>query len=237
MKKIIVPVLVLGAISVPGYLLMSSHDGRSIFSTEAISDVSSPQEPGKPGSSVQAVNKSSYQLNKNSVDDTNALASIEGPVPEGGKKKDKPERFQIWEASTDQVNVDGISGFKLSAEPNLSGYLDINQIIEFPIPNEPKKLVAKIETTHNHTPNVAVWKGKIKDGSRFDNVTIVTGKIETHITIATEEATYIAIVNNASGKGSIVNQSDINAGQVPFDDAIPVEPLDVHPPELSYQGH
>lgn len=235
MKKILISTLLLMAISITGYFMMDANDPKFLFFAPDVVDVSSPQEPSAMSVSKNTAGAHVTPMENNTVNDDSAIASANGPLPEGVDRKEKSPRMKMWEEGG-EINVDGIAGFAITAKPHLSSYLDINQLIEFPIPNEAKTLMATIEGTHNHTSNVAVWKGKINGGSAFDNVTIVKGKIETHITIATEEATYIAIVDNQSGKGSIVNQSDINAGQVPFDDAIPVEPLDVQPPDLSYRS-
>lgn len=156
-----------------------------------------------------------------------------GAPPAGGNDIDKPDHLDLWRSAKQEINVDGIKGFAIASAPGTSAQLKINQTLSVPIPQIDQTLSAQLLSTHNQGANVEVWKGKVLDGNAQDNIIIVKGRLETHITVATEEGTYTAIVNNASGKGSIVDQADVNEGQIPFDDGIPVPPIDAEPPKLS----
>lgn len=194
----------------------SSQDGAP--------DLATPVEPmvvDSPNSSAKA----------GSTRPTQAAAA--GKPPAGGEDLDKPDQLDLWRSANQEIRVDGIKGFAIASAPGASAQLKINQTLSLPIPQIDQTLTAELLSTHNQGANVEVWKGKVLDGSEQDNIIIVKGRLETHITVATEEGTYTAIVDNASGKGSIVDQADVNEGQIPFDDGIPVPPIDAEPPKLS----
>lgn len=233
MKKILVSSVLLCIAAGAGFYIINHGNNQSLpVVPPALIDALSPSEPGAMES--KTLSTENKQQNGNGKYDKSNTSHVSIAPPEGKLKVEKPNRISVWEVNDDTVLVDGIKGKEISAKENLASYLEVNQLLEFPIPNKAQTLVASVESTHNHTANVAVWKAKILDGHAYDNVAIVKGRLETHITIATEEATYIAIINNASGKGTIVDQSDVTDKQIPFDDGIPVEPVDVPPPALSY---
>lgn len=145
--------------------------------------------------------------------------------------KGEVDLWQVNEASPDTV-FDGNPAKRLQANPSDIATLHVGQRLNLHIPQRDTALEAEIASTHNLTPQTQVWQGKVLGGHPQDNIVVTRGKIETHVTIATFDGTYSAVIDNATGDTVMVDEADIIANQVPHEDGIPVDPVNHQPPTI-----
>lgn len=155
-------------------------------------------------------------------------AVTDNTPPEEPIAIEKPDELILWDIADTTTQVDNNPARIIHSAPQTFSQLKLEQTLDIALPN--KTLTARLGSTHNQGPNIEVWKGHIAQGDPIDNIIIVRGKIQTHITVATKEATHTAIIDNETGIGSLIDQADINQGQAAVNDAIPLLPIDAQPP-------
>ena len=192
----------------------------------------------KTHSKTSSADKSS-QLSKNNQGTTQPFTPQDRSVTKGSTLMEVPDRppvidreehISLWDADPQPTKIDGVKAFSVNSKPALGQHFKLKQTLDIYIPQRNEVLKAELKSTHNMNAKVAIWKGKILEGDASDNIIVAVGPLETHITVATETGTYTAIVDNASGKGTIVDQGDINARQSPIEDGIPIRPINISPP-------
>ncbi len=160
---------------------------------------------------------------------------IPDPIPRQlGASTSAP--VQLWEldsASNNSIEVDGISATSLRVEPTKLDTIKVGQTLELPIPALNKVLSAEIESTHNQLGQVKVWKGPISGGDITDNLIITQGEINTVVVVSTIQGTYTVTIDNATGKATLVDEADVNAGIIPHDDSRTVPPIELTPPNAT----
>lgn len=137
--------------------------------------------------------------------------------------------WQHNEAEPD-VEFDGNKARRLQADPKAVAGLRVGQTLHLYIPQRRTSVEAEIASTQNLTPRTQVWQGKIAGGHPQDNVIVTRGQLETHITIATYEGTYSAVIDNATGDTLMIDEGEINANQIPHEDGIAIDPIEHRPP-------
>lgn len=150
-------------------------------------------------------------------------------VPEPQVREAEISLWQSDSANPDTL-LDGNPAARLHTNPELVKTLHVGQKLHLEIPQRNAAVEAEIASTYNLTPRTQVWQGKVVDGHPQDNVTVTRGELETHVTIATFEGTYSAIIDNATGDTVMVDEGDITANQIPFEDGISVDPIEQQPP-------
>lgn len=221
MKTIIIFVICLAVAS--GLLLTNSEPENATITS---SDLRGTQDRLSPASGESPGNTRAVK----SVS-TNQQGTT--PLPEYSETLPKATGIDLWQVEPDDQDayVDGIPATRVHTDPSLIEQFHVGQELGLFIPKKNLEIKTAIDSTHNQSANVNVFVGRIIDGHPKDNVIVTRGKIETHVVISSaRDGTYTAIIDNQSGETVIVDQADINANQIPFDDAILVEPIDQPPP-------
>lgn len=153
-------------------------------------------------------------------------------LPKSPESRSQESEVRLWQLDdeTPDTMLDGNPAKRLQTDPELVEAFHVGQTLHLDIPQSNLTLEAQLDSTYNQSANVHIFRGKIPGGSPDDNVIVTRGKIETHLVIATKEGTYTAIIDNATGQTTLIDQAEINTHQIPFDDGIPVEPVEQHPP-------
>lgn len=115
----------------------------------------------------------------------------------------------LWTADSLQAaEQDGLAVYRTQVAPELLGTFAVGRTLELGVPGQPEPLRATLEQTHN-TGTTAVWTGAVEGGSDADTLTVVKGRLETHITLATTEQTLSFVVDNATGATQVTDQNEL----------------------------
>jgi hypothetical protein len=148
-----------------------------------------------------------------------------------GRHHDEPDPLTelpvaIWQP----VEVDDTSVFSESDIPHASVQMDpsffdslqVGRPIEIPVPQESEPYFGVVGETHDQLSGaVQVWSGPIDGAHESASFTMTRGRISTYVTIATGSSIYEAVVDNATGVGSVVNEVDMTKGKDEHDALIP----------------
>lgn len=183
-------------------------------STTATAGAVPPEDASKPASRPTA---------------TGAGASELPATPGASDKQPEADLWQLNKASPD-TRVDGHPAKRLRTDPGLVQQFHVGQKLKVYIPQRDMNVEARLESTRNQSANVHIFQGPLLNGDDRGSLTVARGKIETHITISTPEGTYSAVIDNETGDTVLIDEGDITADQVPFEDGIPVPPIEQAPP-------
>lgn len=150
-------------------------------------------------------------------------------TPEAPTRQSEVDLWQLDESSPN-TQVDGHPAKQLRTDPALIEQFHVGQKLNMYIPQRDMAVEARLESTRNQSANVHIFQGKLLNGSDRGSLTLARGKIETHVTISTPEGTYSAIIDNETGDTVLIDEGDITVNQVPFEDGVPVPPIDQGPP-------
>ncbi|WP_157209746.1 hypothetical protein [Marinimicrobium agarilyticum] len=144
----------------------------------------------------------------------------------------RPSEVDLWrlDKSSPDTRVDGHPAKRLQTDPALVEQFHVGQKLTMYIPQRDMNVEARLESTRNQSANVHIFQGKLLNGSDQGSLLVARGSIETHVTISTDEGTYSAIIDNETGSTVLIDEGDITADQVPFEDGIPVPPIEQGPP-------
>lgn len=156
-------------------------------------------------------------------------------MPDVPPPASKPLIVDLWQLDTDNPDTDwgGVPAKRMHTAAERLNQFQVGQTLRFNLPQRQATLEAKLESTQNDVANVKIWKGRILDGQPMDNLVVTQGKIQTHITLATHEGTYTAIIENATGDTVLIDEGDITVNQIPFEDGIPIAPIEQSPPPVN----
>jgi len=138
--------------------------------------------------------------------------------------KDLP--LVLW-ASVDSQALDSPWGPAANAEPiqmdpEFFDSLEVGQPIEIPIPQESAPVFGVIGENHSQlNGEVQVWSGPIDGSHETASFTITRGEQGTYVTVATGTSIYEVSLDNATGAGTIVNESELTKNVTKNDYIIP----------------
>lgn len=110
--------------------------------------------------------------------------------------------------SLEAAEQDGLTVYRTQTAPELLGTFAVGRTLQLGVPGSQEPLRATLEQTHN-TGTTAVWTGAVEGGSDADTLTVVKGRLETHITLATTEQTLSFVVDNATGATQVTDQNEL----------------------------
>lgn len=114
----------------------------------------------------------------------------------------------LWDAaSLQEVENQGITQHLTQVDPQLLNSLSVGQQLSLALPGRINPASTTLSETHN-TAGTSVWRGSMDD-SEIETITVVKGKIETHMMIATMDGTLSIIIDNATGKTVITEQNQL----------------------------
>lgn len=158
----------------------------------------------------------------------------ENPATESGNRPRLPqqpeqnrplEELDLWVASEQpsEAHTDDIPVHSIKVNPNDLQQFTVGQTLLLEIPGQAPKMKSQLTKTYNDPGGIKVWQGQLTDEPKYTNVMITQGKIQTHITIASSRGNYSVVVNNQTGDGTIMDESQINERLAPIDDGIVFE--------------
>lgn len=154
------------------------------------------------------------------------------PLPATPVASAPPSEVDLWRVnkSSPDTRVDGHPAKQLRTDPVLIEQFHVGQKLNMYIPQRDMDVEARLESTRNQSANVHIFQGKLLNGNDQGSLLVARGKIETHVTISTNEGTYSAIIDNETGDTVLLDEGDITVNQVPIEDGIPVPPIEQGPP-------
>lgn len=135
----------------------------------------------------------------------------------------------IWQP----IDVGGTSVFdesdiphkSVQMDPDFFDLLEVGRPVEIPIPQESQPYYGVVGEIHNQLNGaVQVWSGPIDGAHDTASFTMTRGRVSTYVTIATGSAIYEAVLDNATGVGSVMNEVDLTKGKDEHDSLIPRNP-------------
>lgn len=143
------------------------------------------------------------------------------------------KNIRLWRLEKIQeIQVDGVKAITLTLDPSVLNSFHVGQQIKLQLPHTDLPVSAIVTSTHNEFGNVHVWQSIFEPAEQYEAMTIVKGEIETHITINKDRYTYTAIINNASGETTLMDESNWRENELVVDDAVPVSLLPDTQPNL-----
>ena len=204
-------------------------DEQALSSAESMSATGEPTQMFKKVTPVKKLNV------KNNIKE-NVLP--EDGLPASTELSDNT--LALWQTTKKSKTLEGgVKGFEVVTENDAFSKLNVDKAVSLAIPDFNEPLHATINKTYNETGGVEMYQGEmfyddavsfddeLYSGHRDDNIVIAKGKIKTHVTIATRKATYSLIIDNASGKGTLINEAEYIAQQSEeINDAVRVTHVD-----------
>lgn len=118
-------------------------------------------------------------------------------------------QMTLWDAgSLQEEETDGITRHLTHLDPQQLATLHTGQVVSLALPGRQHPVRASLSETRN-TADSAVWHGALLDGEAMESMTLVRGKLETHITLATMDGSLSIIVDNATGKTVITDENQL----------------------------
>lgn len=115
----------------------------------------------------------------------------------------------LWDAgSLQEENTYGIVRHLTHIDPQYLASLHTGQVVTLALPGRQQPVRANLSETRN-TAGSAVWHGSLIGGDPAESMTLVRGKLETHITLATLDGSLSIIVDNATGKTVITDENQL----------------------------
>jgi len=113
----------------------------------------------------------------------------------------------------------------IQMDPKLFDSLEIGQPIEIPIPQEAAPVFGVIGENHSQlNGEVQVWSGPIDGSHETASFTVTRGEKGTYVTVATGTSIYEVSVDNATGAGAVVNETELTKNVTENDYIIPDGP-------------
>ncbi len=183
------------------------------------------QLPGAPQSANQKPQVVAG-VSKKSKSPNTSLDSLPVPAPVDDSTQALPDTVHLWQPEENDPNttVDGLPATRLRVDPERLRQFHVGQTLTLEIPQEGTAFEAQITSTHNNPTGVKVWRADIADALEEAGVIITQGKLQTHMVIASEQGNYSVVIDNKTGESTLIDESEINARQAPFDDGIAVGP-------------
>ncbi|MEO4047266.1 hypothetical protein AAFN46_09285 [Pseudomonas sp. CAU 1711] len=152
------------------------------------------------------------------------LASAEQTVAPAQPQAQAPAPLQrelkLWDQQSLVAGEShGVPVHETQIDPSLLQAIGLDQTLTLGLPGRQQPVRATLTETRNNG-GAAVWQGKLLDGSDADNLTLVRGALETHITVNTLDGTLSMIIDNATGKTVITDENELVLRADP-NDAVP----------------
>lgn len=113
----------------------------------------------------------------------------------------------------------------IQMDPKLFDSLEVGQPVEIPIPQEVVPVFGVIGESHSQlNGEVQVWSGPIDGSHETASFTITRGEKGTYVTVATGTSIYEVSVDNATGAGAVVNETELTKNVTKNDYVIPDGP-------------
>ncbi|MGI0118051.1 hypothetical protein [Zooshikella sp. RANM57] len=114
----------------------------------------------------------------------------------------------IWSVDPVPSKVeDGVPLLKLQANRQVLASLNLGQVLQLKVPGLSKALQAELFSTHNQRNNMQVWSGRLLNSQPGESILVTKGSHETYITISTKQAVYSVRINNETGYGTMINET------------------------------
>lgn len=141
-----------------------------------------------------------------------------------------PADSELWPGRqwSQQPSKDGFPLYSTQADPVQVRQLDKGMGFVLPLPNGAEPVKARITEKRSGFGGMPVLTGTIGANSESaESVTVVRGKLDTHMTIITRQATWTAVIDNETGKTVVVDERDRMKNQMlDVNDGVEVD----HPP-------
>ncbi|WP_263143959.1 hypothetical protein [Pseudomonas sp. RIT-PI-AD] len=115
--------------------------------------------------------------------------------------------------------ADGVPVHYLQAEPAVLADLHEGQVLTVPLPGRAEPLRAELTATHN-ADGLEVWEARLLDAHPMESMTLVRGRLDTHISVATLGGSLSLIVDNASGQTVITDENELARRSDPNSDHV-----------------
>lgn len=147
-------------------------------------------------------------------------------VPAASARSARHELFPSRDFREGQA--DGITVHYTQADPSLLGQLQQDQVLELALPGRAEPMRAQLVSTHN-ADGLEVWEARLLDGSPMESLTIVRGRLDTHISVATLQGSVSLVVDNASGQTVITDENALASRSDPHTDHVDAQPAALPP--------
>lgn len=161
-----------------------------------------------------------------------ARAAIEGQEANTGLGY---EPIAVWDSISADDSFEHPGPEHIEQIQLLPGTLDqieIGQELELLIPQAARSYITLIDSTHNQLNGVKIWKGTLDDGGDKSNVTITEGEILTFVTISSVEGVFSVEIDNATGRGTMIDEREYKRHMADQDDSVAVPSAPISPPAM-----
>lgn len=114
-----------------------------------------------------------------------------------------PWQANQWESA---LNEDGLSYFKTNATPQYFANLTTGQTLRLPLPEQDSDFSVTLSEARKGYGDLDIVSGDVPGTTQ--GVTIVKGKLDTHMTVITANTTYTVVVDNQTGETKIIDDRD-----------------------------
>jgi hypothetical protein len=123
------------------------------------------------------------------------------------------QALSLWQQADQDNNVispDQLRIERVIADPAVLNQLEVGRKINFFIPHTYETVSARITAQQPSNNGVKVYDITLNDNIPLTGAQIVRGKKSTEATVITEQGTYTVSIDNKTGEGSIIDDSDLN---------------------------
>ncbi|MFE8072347.1 hypothetical protein QQM79_14920 [Marinobacteraceae bacterium S3BR75-40.1] len=124
---------------------------------------------------------------------------------------EKTEPTSLWPQNhwETQASADGFTLYHTRADAEQFSQLSPGATLSIPLPNSRQPVRAHLTKQKEGYQGLPVLTGPIGEARpTLQDITIVRGRQDTHITLVTRDGTWTAVVNNQSGETTLVDERD-----------------------------
>ena len=140
--------------------------------------------------------------------------TVSGPTEPPGKRPFELP-VALWRTSPNPETTRGeLPAMAIEVDPETFDSLEVGQPVELVIPQEAGSLFAVVEETHDQLNGaVKVFSGPVDGSHDTASFTISRGERSTYVTVATGANIYEVTIDNATGKGTVVDEVEMTRGK------------------------
>lgn len=229
--------LILGGLAVVGLagaaaIWLSNEDGQQQIKPLAEAKGDQGKSMSKPAAQHEQAAfppKSEMASEEAKVEQVEQAAVVEQAPVEEAVPPSEPaldEKVSLWHALDEETltdeNLKKVNAKPIQVNPGALAVLRVGQRLSFPIPHlgsEYDGVVGKAKSMLQG--EIELMSGKLDNDEEFSTFTVSRGDNTTDITLTTGKGVYQVLIDNTTGKGTVISDQDLNVYRKGTDVLIP----------------
>lgn len=132
------------------------------------------------------------------------------PQSSGGESAEQGNGRSLWvnQSWVREYAEEGHGIYRTDGTGVALDALAVGDQLRIHLPDGHGQWLGEIEEESEGVHGVRVWSGNLPDAGPFGGLSVVRGNLETHLTIITDESTWVAVVDNQTGQTTMVDERE-----------------------------